>query len=290
MIRLDSRTLSETTLNRLSGLQSRVNMELTFALKASRAGSLWDNKTSSNPGKAAFKEIAETLKSMCVSVEVCNYCEQNEANDIEHIYPKSLFPGWAFSWDNYLLACKQCNTAYKLDSFAVLDDHDDLIDVPRGSEPPTHKGAFINPRAEDPAAYLMMNLGSFKFEKMPDLDQASKHKADKTVEILQLNDRAALIAARKSAAQYYYQRMEMLVRIQKAGSQAEIEAIISPYDDYLATGISLSQLKDQIKTGFMKDIRTHQHPSVWHAIRIVMSKVDQKWKQIFQEIPEALNW
>ncbi len=29
---------------------------------------------------------------MNISKGICNYCEQNESNDIEHINPKSFFP------------------------------------------------------------------------------------------------------------------------------------------------------------------------------------------------------
>ncbi|MFO1234889.1 MAG: HNH endonuclease domain-containing protein [Rivihabitans pingtungensis] len=66
------------------------------------------------------------LKQESVGAGLCCYCEQNEeATDIEHILPKSLFPQQTFVADNYLLACKTCNTGHKLDKMAVF--------VPAGS-------------------------------------------------------------------------------------------------------------------------------------------------------------
>lgn len=290
MIQLASKNLSANASSRLADLQRSVDVETTFERKTVRAISLWDSKNGSTVGKTTFKEVRDTLATMCVSVEVCNYCEQNEANDIEHIYPKSLFPGKTFDWENYLLACKQCNTAYKLDSFAVLDDNNDLVDIPRGTEPPNQNGAFINPRTESPSAYMMMNLGSFKFELMPDLSKANRHKANKTLEVLQLNDRDTLIEARNAAVKYYYHRMEMLSRVLMADTVAEVEAILTPYDDYIGENLSLEQLKANIKAGFKRDIQRHQHPSVWYAVKTVESKTNAKWTSLFENIPEALEW
>ena len=116
MLQLDSnQKLTPNTQARLTTLQDQVNNEINFSDKSVKAQSLWINKSNSAIDKATFEEIRAKLKKMCVSVGICNYCEQSEANDIEHIYPKSFFPDFTFVWSNYLLACKQCNTAFKLD-------------------------------------------------------------------------------------------------------------------------------------------------------------------------------
>lgn len=290
MLQLASETLPPHAADRLDYLQGEVNKKPTFAEKAAKASSLWMAKTSSNAGRQAFETIKATLTTMCVSVEICNYCEQNEANDIEHIYPKSLFPGKAFVWENYLLACKQCNSAYKLDSFALLDANDDILPVPRGTEPASSNGAFINPRTEDPADYMLLNLGSFKFEWIPGMDKKGINKAKNTLGVLQLNERDQLVESRKAAAIYRYQRMELLVRIQQAGSVPEIAALLTPYDNLLDHTLSLQDLKAQIKESFRRDILLHQHPSVWYAIKKIESVVNPNWQAIFAAIPDALNW
>ena len=42
----------------------------------------------------------------------CSYCERqghSAALDVEHIDDKNSHPEKKFSWDNFLLACKNCN-------------------------------------------------------------------------------------------------------------------------------------------------------------------------------------
>src|SRR4029077_8233513 len=126
MILLAQSNISHTTNATLNHLQSQIDLESTFQDKVEKAQELWQGKSGSKTNIAAFNEVKDKLEEMCVSVKICNYCEQNEANDIEHIYPKSFFPERAFKWDNYLLACKQCNSGYKLDRFSVLDPSGNL--------------------------------------------------------------------------------------------------------------------------------------------------------------------
>jgi hypothetical protein len=42
----------------------------------------------------------------------CSFCEKHltQLVEVEHILPKSLHPTLEFAWDNFLLACKTCNT------------------------------------------------------------------------------------------------------------------------------------------------------------------------------------
>lgn len=290
MLQLASETLPQYAEDRLDFLQSEVNRNIGFAARIRKAESLWNGKIRSAVGKRTFDAIKQTLKGMCVSTEICNYCEQNEANDIEHVYPKSLFPEMAFQWNNFLLACKQCNTAYKLDSFAVLDADDDIMPIPRGTEPPHSNGAFIHPRMENPADFMILNLGSFKFEFMPGLDKKAVNKTRNTLDVLQLNARDQLVESRKAAAIYRYQRMELLARILNAGSVNTIKELLTPYDNLIDSTLPLSDLKQQLKEGFKRDVQSYPHPSVWYAIKKIESVVDAKWQAVFSAIPEALNW
>ncbi|MGB1242523.1 MAG: HNH endonuclease [Chitinophagales bacterium] len=290
MIQLVSKDISDNAKDRLADLQSRVNLELTFVNKASRAKSFWNGKSGSIIGRTTFEEIKSVLETMCVSIEVCNYCEQNEANDIEHIAPKSFFPELAFIWENYLLACKQCNSGYKLDKCYVLDDNGELQNIERGSEPAYKTLAFINPRIENPNDFLILNMETYQFEYLPNLDTNAQYKAEKTLEILQLNSRDTLIQARRNAAIYYYSRIERLVHILEARNIEEIELILTPYDDAIDPTIDLQILKEQIKNGFKKDIQTHQHPSVWYAIKKIQRIVDRRWAYLFEQLPETLDW
>lgn len=290
MLQLASNALPQYAQARLDSLQSEVDKNTSFAERVKKVESLWNGKIKSVAGKKTFDAVKETLKAMCVSAEICNYCEQNEANDIEHVYPKSLFPAMAFQWNNFLLACKQCNTAYKLDSFAVLDAEDNILRIPRGIEPPHSNGAFIHPRMENPADFMILNLGSFRFDLMPGLDKKNTNKAHYTLEVLQLNNRDQLVQSRKAAAIYRYQRMELLARILSAGSVSAIKELLTPYDDLIDDALPLSDLKQQLKEGFKKDVQSYPHPSVWYAIKKIQRIVDTKWQTIFSDVPEALGW
>ena len=291
MLQLDSnQNLTPDTQARLTTLQDQVNSEIDFSDKAVKAQSLWDNKGGSAIGRATFQEIREKLKSMCVSVGICNYCEQSEANDIEHIYPKSFFPDFAFVWSNYLLACKQCNTAFKLDKCFVIDNIGNIHETIRGQKPSYNIVALINPRLEDPADYMIINTQNFTFEIKDDLSTERYNKADKTIDILALNTRDTLIETRKAAARYFYHRMELLVKILNAETIEQVHHLLTPHDQYLDDNKTLNELKDLISIGFKKDIKQYPHPSVWAAIKVVDSKTNSKWAYLFKQFPEALNW
>jgi uncharacterized protein (TIGR02646 family) len=283
--------LSEAASDVLDQLRKKIEQVIPFQQKVEEAQLLWKSKESNIAGKNAFTEVRALLKKMCVSVEVCNYCEQNEASDIEHIAPKSFFPEHTFNWNNYLLAFKQCNTGYKLDQCFVIDNLDEVIAVPRKSEPLFKEIAFINPRIENPNRFMILDTKfTFKFFVFDYLSLKDKNKAKKTIEILCLNERDTLIEARKSSAQYFYQRLELLSRILKASSNEEIEFMLSPYDNLIDSNNPIDQVKKTIKNGFKKDILEHQHPSVWFAIKEIESKTTPKWKKLFDEIPDALFW
>jgi len=291
MIQLESKDLSIETQSRLDNLQREVDLKTTFADKAKEAKRLWGGKKGANAGKVAFEEVTSVLEDMCVSKELCNYCEQNEANDIEHIAPKSFFPESAFVWDNYLLACKQCNSGYKLDKCFVIDAANSTHELARRTQPTVGSTiAFINPRVENPNTYMMLNMLSYKFDIHEDLSLIKKHKAEKTLEILKLNERDELIHARKNASKYMYLRLEQLIKIIETNSNQELENILTPDDDVVDTTKSLENNKTIIIASFKKDIQMHQHPSVWYAIKKVQSKVNAKWQKLFEKLPEALTW
>lgn len=291
MVFLISKNLEATEIALLQSLQNQINIESTFAKKAEKAKKLWDNKGDSKR-QQAFAKIKQLLKDMCVGIEICNYCECNEANDIEHIYPKSFFPEKTFEWDNYLLACKQCNTAYKLDKCFTLDHSGTLQNTTRGQEPIHKIIAFVNPRSDDPKSYFWLNLRTWQFELFDELLLFQQNKAAKTLEILGLNQRALLVAQREMAAGQFYDKLERLTRLLRASSFSEMEAILSPHDAILDASLPLDALKVELKKTLQIHFQKQKygHPSVWEAIKMIASKTNPKWRTIFEQIPEALQW
>jgi uncharacterized protein (TIGR02646 family) len=292
MIRLNSEELSQSAAAHLVSVQTRINDGTDFSQKAARAQTAWDSKSSSNAKKAAFDEIKEKLIGMCVGVEICNYCENNEATDVEHIYPKSFFPERAFNWENYLLACKTCNSGYKLDKFAVFSPtgSDTSVNLIREIAPATDDGVMIDPRTEDPLQFFWLDIQNKTFILDPrlKLDPRDKRRAEYTLKLLGLNDRDALVTARKTAAKYYLDRLERYVKARDAATMAELEAVVQD-PDFINGARPLESEKQRICQQIIVDIQTYSHPTVWYELKRQRANLP-KTNSLLNRAPEALNW
>ncbi len=86
----------------------------------------------------------------------CAFCEQSvEAFHVEHFRPKSIYFWLAYSWDNLLYICPNCNT-HKLDKFETLQSKakfkaEDLKRIHRLSViyQEEEEPLFIHPEQED---------------------------------------------------------------------------------------------------------------------------------------------
>jgi uncharacterized protein (TIGR02646 family) len=120
---LDTRTRSY--------LDSKSSTARTFRPGDARAGKAW----------AAFlrtqarDQVAQALDGY--SRSKCAYCEQVAAKDIEHFWPKTLYPVRMFAWDNFLRGCKNCNNV-KRDRFPIDYQGKNLLLDPCGDEPLDH--------------------------------------------------------------------------------------------------------------------------------------------------------
>lgn len=285
MIKIPIKSLDTDTLSKLEKLQLKIDQESTFSQRASKAQSSWDRKSATT-----FRKVIDTLLLMNISKGICNYCEQNESNDIEHIDPKSFFPEKTFVWENYILACKQCNSGHKLDKCFVFDMNDDPKFLERNIEPFGKDVAFINPRTDDPTKYMIMTFPSYQFEILEGISQKQILIAQKTIDILELNTRAVLIEARKNAANYYFSILDRLVRIRAARTKKALKSILSPVDSLIDDTKSLKALKAEITESYKNHIISYQHPSVWYSIKKISSIIDPTWQRLFLEFPEAQNW
>lgn len=286
MLQLVSKKLSPIANQKLLKLQKEVNVETSFQLKVAKAKTLWKNRTNNK----VFDEIKSKLKELCIPIEICAYCEHSEATDIEHVYPKSFFPESTFEWENYLLACKICNSHYKLDQCHVVDRNGICRKIERGQEPIYKEMAFVHPRKENPNDYMLIDICTGKYIQNPSCKEKIQfNKVEKTLEILELNDRTVLIEARKQKEKYIFLILDMLVKIINAKSNQELSALLTPYD-MLDLKKSLDENKQILKENVQKDIQKQPHPSVWYSIQKIESKTNPKWKQIFRQLPEALDW
>ena len=292
MLHLPSKILSTTTQNYLDKLQKQVDAELIFDKKALKAKSLWEQKRSSNAGKKAFDEIKEILKTMCVSRGICNYCEQDRAFDIEHIYPKSLYPSLAFVWENYLLACKGCNSEFKSDKFAIFKPKGSITKhiLVRNEEPANSDALLINPRKEDPTKFLRLNLVSQRplFDPIHEVNSREYLRADYTTECLKLNKNEILIDARRNFAKSYLERLQNFLKARESISFDDLDSATNGFPMTDRTQ-SFESEKQRILQNIKNSFKEISHPTVWFELKRQREKLPRT-NQLFDQLPEALNW
>jgi uncharacterized protein (TIGR02646 family) len=131
MKKLDRHSLSDHARKTLARRQALVDNDID---PRARAHKLWRQRKN-----RTFEEIRRVLNLMATGRSRCMYCEDNEGTDIEHFYPRASYTERAFLWNNYLLACSNCNSNYKRNQFPL-----DLAGQP----------IMIDPTLDDPAEHL----------------------------------------------------------------------------------------------------------------------------------------
>ncbi len=266
MIRIPDQSLPDDAAIKLAEYQAEVNAAVDYAERVALGKKNFENRKSN----ATFQTVRATLKSMCNRTRRCMYCEDSVADEVEHIRPKDLYPEVVFVWDNYLYACGRCNGG-KSNRFMVTTLSGQLIDVTRKRNaavmpPADGQAAFINPRFENPLDYLQLDLlGTFYFQPLAPLGTVDFSRAECTIEILKLNDRDELIAARSEAFDAYRDR-------------------VIAYDDARHQGASAADLQHMSDS-----VRHMRHPTVWAEMKRQRDRY-RELQSLFQRVPEALNW
>ncbi|MCB2408615.1 hypothetical protein [Hymenobacter lucidus] len=292
MLKLKSSSPGTTTLQHLASQQAVID-GLKIEEQVTRAQELWKTKSSVKGGKPAFDEVKQALIDLCVSTELCNYCEHNEATDIEHVYPKSFFPERTFQWPNYLLACKTCNTHYKLDKFAVFAPAKSATAVilQRKKLPPSTDAAFIDPRVDDPLYYLLLDITGKTFHLVPHPTLTNPReiaKAQHTLNVLEIGERPALVKARTDAFNFYQGQLEQYKNVMNAATLTDLEDLAQ--DPHLVDKNNTFAAEQQVMlNGLKQSILSYLHPTVWREMQRQHQSLN-KTKRLFAAVPAALTW
>ncbi|MEW5548185.1 hypothetical protein [Pseudomonas soli] len=212
MLFIDSLSLDADASKTLVEMQGLIDGMSTYPEQVNKAKALWDAKLSSAKRKSAFRKVRDTLAKMCVGSVRCSYCEDSLADEIEHIAPKSLFPELTFLWVNYLFSCGPCNGPKSSRHGIVVGNLvQEFVRDKAGviTPPPRGVTALINPRSENPAQYLELDLGgvtptgdivegTFEFVPKIGLSASDAARAQYTIVVLGLN-REVIRAARENA-------------------------------------------------------------------------------------------
>jgi uncharacterized protein (TIGR02646 family) len=267
MLQLPETNLDQKWQNYLDTWQQEINAIEPHSEKVAQAKAKYENRT----GTATFKNIRETLKTMCSGNRRCCYCEDSCADEVEHILPKSLYPKRVFIWKNYLYSCGLCNSK-KNNHYAVIVGNE-IQPITRKKNdpivpPPAGKGVFINPRIENPLDSLELDLGddldgTFFFQPRYHLseDSIDYKRAKYTIDTLALNDRDYLCRGRRHGALNYRARL-----------------------------IEYQQEKSNVKRqNFIEAFKEMSYPTVWQEMKNQYKNIPSIYSLI-EEFPEILDW
>lgn len=267
MIQIPNHTLSKIKTKSLRLFQNEIDAMATFTEKVEKAKEKWNTKNNTKLGKNVFTSIKVELKKMCPTENICCYCEFSEADEIEHIFPKTLYPEKTFAWENYLLSCGICNLK-KSNKFTLFTtstiSYEDITPPNRRSyipiPPPLGQSVMINIRTEDPTEYIILDFSTFLFIPSENFGTMNYLRADYTITLLELN-RPALVNGRRNMFGSY---KNMLSEYLKAKSRSE---------------------KNRIK----KEVLSANHKTVWHEMQRQCIWFPDL-KELFDKIPDALLW
>lgn len=189
MKKLNRLPLKSTTLKEL---QKRTQKVVSHDDPVGEAIRIWDNR---KPNKTkADIDIKAVLSAMSSGLNRCMYCEDSSGTAVEHFWPKSKYPCLAFTWENYLLVCSECNNC-KQDHFPL--DHG--------------RPVLIDPCVDDPIEHM------FYLPTMGAFTQRDQRGAT-TIQILKLNDRVALRRGRRNT----FTKLQLLIEAyDKAKAQGD---------------------------------------------------------------------
>jgi uncharacterized protein (TIGR02646 family) len=268
MIRLPDIVLAEHAAAGLVALQAEVDAAGSYAERVDEGKRLFELRN--KPRNLIFDEVKRALEVMCSGVRRCAYCEDSLADEVEHVWPKDLYPHLVFAWANYVYACGPCNGP-KGSHFAVfLAGACEATEVgrPRGAPimPPVDgAAAFIDPRTEDGLQWMVLDLReTCLFVPRAPRGTRDHARAEYTIQTLGLN-RDALVATRKAAYGDYVAHLHHY-QLRRAAGAAEAH---------------LAELRDVI-------VR-RQHPTVWREMQRQREHLPAL-RALFADVPEAASW
>lgn len=297
MLKIISSTISPTTQTHLNSQQADINNQPSYEEQVNRAATLWNRKENSIAKKAAFIEIKEQLTKNAVGEHYCNYCEHNEHSDIEHFYPKGLYPNKAFVWGNYMWSCKKCNSGLKLDKFkifnplhsATVQDITPIHNPRTYIQPPNEDAVLLNPRVDNPLNYLYLDLTNGILISHPNLTSSRDiERANYTLELLKLDVREGLKKARINARKGFFNSLRRYIDAKSATSFKELENSMEEIAP-IQFNNTLDYEKSRTCLAIQKDILTRNHPTVWKEMQRQYVNFP-KLIHLFTLAPEALEW
>ncbi len=272
MIRLLKVNLEIGARNQLDAWQKDLNGVSTYPSRVEKGKALF--KARNIKGNETFQRVRTALRQMCGGSVRCAYCEHSTPDEVEHIWPKDLYPARVFDWFNYLYACGICN-GRKLNHWCVSDASGASREFKRSraerdagnyGPPPDGAPLFIDPRDEDPLRFLCVDLiDTFWVLPRRGLSDRDEERATWTITKLELNLREDLVDARANHYLAYIDRLRQHIAERDHGA-------------------SHDELTPRIE-----GIRRMDHPMVWREMQRSRATLPSVGL-LFAQAPEALAW
>ncbi len=194
---------------------------------------------------ARYRDVKNNLKKLYNNK--CCYCENKiELGEVEHFRPKEKYYWLAYSWDNLLYSCKQCNVN-KSNKFELAEKGKQVTYNIKDLEhihnlaneySKTEKNLFIHPEIDNVVDYFLFSQkGKIK---------AKNTRAEYTITELKLN-REYLVTYRKKILDDYKKdisRRYFEFRANKKTKEELISSIKDRTNDFRKT-------KDDVKNDFL---------------------------------------
>jgi hypothetical protein len=270
MLRIADQKLQHSTVAYLLERQKKIDSLQSVAKQAEKAKTLWNTKNSGKVGKAAIIDIRKTLGRMAGALQRCMYSEDSAADEIEHHHPKDLFPKLTFVWSNHLFACGPCNGP-KNNKFATVHADGSLFNVKNASQigreiPIPITPALVDPRTENPLDFLWLDIqDTFEFVPACLAGTLEYTRGAYTIEVLRLNIRDVLVAARRNA-------------------YSSFAARLADYDAQKQQGAARAVLERA-----KQELIAAPHLTVWLEMQRQQRAIP-RLTGLFNRNPEALTW
>ena len=227
MIRVPDCSLLPPTQAELDAWQAEVNQHAQpFGDHVAAAEREFDRRRA----QKGFEPALALLRAMCSGVVRCMYCQDSGGVDVEHYRPKAWYPELVFGWANFLLICTRCNRK-KSNRFPLFHPKPDVVrellhrkGTPR-QQPPQADAVLLNPRLDDPQAYLALDLlGTFRFVPSATPGSVPHLRAAHTLDKLDLND-DALQRVRRNAYENFLSHLRIAGQACATGDGAELARV-----------------------------------------------------------------
>lgn len=219
----------------------------TRADKQHAASTLDVDKAWKMAGRVSIKVARDTLKRMAGGRQRCMYCSDSAGTDIDHFWPKARFHSRMFQWLNMILCCSGCGSL-------------------KGSKFPRVNGkpALLDTTIDDPWRFIefVPQYGTLVPRAKP-LFKINAKRAEKTVEVLQLDKREALEAGYKKSYRRIKRTFEAAIAAPAPVAATLIEDLRDDDDHGLLGWIFRGTGSEE---PFVLQMQS-THPTVWQACK-----------------------